>query len=102
MISISDQCKQNQILLGNFKGIDEPSWNDHTEVKKFLETCQAAINKIELDLIRSEWNQILNQVKSSSANPKAHPIVGNILSAIKKGSTQEYGKLYEELLSNRN
>lgn len=77
--------------------IIEPAWHDPVSVNEFIGVCRAIICKSDFVKIADQLKQVIVKIESLANQPNSHPLVGEVLSAVKRGDVDTYSDLLKKL-----
>ncbi len=97
VLSLLDRINRCKKELYGFDNMPEPSWHDEHCLQKIVNTCSHAIAKTNKRKVEKEIRQLESPVAALAAKPNAHPVVKELVAAIRSRDIDTYSRLCETI-----
>ena len=84
-------------IIATIPGLMEPSWNDLEDLRALKEAAEAVPLEEEFKGASSRFNDLENCLLIIAANPNVHPVVRQVLEAVRARNDQRYGATFQTL-----
>lgn len=100
-LKLHDKVLDLRGIIGPISGLVEPTWHNHEDLRVLQDVLEAVTLEERFEEARKSFAPLESHLDRAAIGPNSHPIVKQLLEAVRARDEREYAEAYQTLCSVR-